>query len=64
MKLRLVKGAWVRIDGLVVRRFKVGGSSSFEPCTTTNETLELLRNLHLKQYQHYKFLKGYIKEHE
>ena len=42
MKLRLVEGAWVRIDGPRVRRLKVGGSSSFEPSIATNETLELL----------------------
>ena len=50
MRLRLVEGAWIKInDG--VRRLNDGESSFFPPFT--NETLALLHSLHLKQDQHF-----------
>ena len=62
MKLRLVKGAWVKTDDST-GRLDAGGSKSSEPSASFNETLELLHSLHLKQGQHFQFVKGYLKGH-
>ena len=59
MKLRLVEGAWIKTDDGGTFLAGEGSSSSATP---SNEVLTLLRNLHLKQDQHFKSLKDYLKE--
>ena len=59
MRLRLVEGAWIKTND-VAKRLDAGRSSYSKP--STSETLELLCFLHLKQDQHFQFVKGYLKE--
>ena len=58
MKLRLVNGAWIQIDGSRPWRFEAGEPSSLKPSTSSNEILELFQCLDLKQDQHLSLIQG------
>ena len=58
MKMRLVNGVWIRLDAPSSRKAEASESSSSMPFASSNEILELLWSLHIKQDNHLGHIQG------
>ena len=60
MKLRLVNGVWTKTDNLKGKRSEASASSCTESAAASNDVLEMLRSMQLKQDQHFEQLKNLV----